>query len=45
MYKYRCMLNKYKIDKLAVAHQVDHFCKTTVVFRQIPDFHLLTTKL
>ena len=41
VYKYRCMLNKCKINSLAVINQVSHFCKTTVV----PDFHLLATKL
>ena len=34
------MLNKCKTDSLAVKNQVDHFCKTTAVFGQVPDFHL-----
>ena len=38
------MLNKYKINGLAVKNQVGYFCKTTVVFGQLPDFHLLATK-
>ena len=39
------MLNKRKINSLAVTNQVGHFCKTTAVFDQVPDFHLLATKL
>ena len=39
------MLNKWKINSLAVANQVGHVCKTTVVFDQVPDFHLLAAKL
>ena len=45
MYKYRCMLNKCKINSFAVANQVGHFYRTIVVFSQVPDFHLLATKL
>ena len=39
------MLSKCKINSLDVTNQVGHFCKTTVVFGQVPDFHLLPTKL
>ena len=39
------MLNKCNINTLAVTNQVSHFCKTTAVFGQVPDFHLLATKL
>ena len=38
------MLIKCKINSLAVTNQVSHFCKTTVVFRQVPNFHLVATK-
>ena len=34
------MLNKCKINRLAVTSQVGHFCKTAVVFGQVPDFHV-----
>ena len=37
------MLNKCKINSLAVTNQVSHFGKTTVVLGQVPGFHLLTT--
>ena len=33
------------MDSLAVTNQVGHFCKTTVVFGQVLNFHLLATKL
>ena len=39
------MLNKCKINSLTVTNQVGHFCKTTVVFGQVSDFHLLARKL
>ena len=42
---YRCMLNKCKINSLTTTNQVGHFCKTTEVFGQVPDFHLLVAKL
>ena len=31
-------LNKYKINSLTVTNQVGHFCKTPVIFGQVPDF-------
>ena len=39
------MLNKCKINILTVTNQVGHFYRTTVVFGQVLDFHLLATKL
>ena len=33
---YRCMLNKWRIKCLAKTNQVCHFCKTTVIFGQVP---------
>ena len=38
------MLNKFKINRLAVTNQVRHFHKTTVVFGRVPDFCMLATK-
>ena len=38
------MLNKWKINSLAVTNQVGRFCSTTVVLGQVPNFHLLATK-
>ena len=29
--EHRCMLNKYKVNSLAVTNQVGHFCETTAV--------------
>ena len=39
------MLNKCKINSLVLTNQVGHFCKTAVAFGQVPDFHILATKL
>ena len=39
------MLNKFKINSLAVTNQVGYFYKITIVFGQVPDFYLLATKL
>ena len=51
-YKYRCMLNKWKSNRLAVTNQVGHFCKIIVanvrnlkMFGQVPYINLLATKL
>ena len=33
---YRFMLNKWRIKCLAKTNQVCHFCKTTVIFGQVP---------
>ena len=30
----------YSPNNLAAANQVSHFCKTAVVFGQVPDFHV-----
>ena len=40
MYAHKC-----KTNSLALTNQVGHFCKTTVVFGQVRDLHLLATNL
>ena len=44
---YAQYINKCKINSLAVTNPVGGFCKTTVVFGQVADFHLylLATEL